>query len=276
MYSLSLLSSFPHTIPLFFSLVPSDIIHTMVVLLFLILFLSVTSAEAHRRLRLEKAAIAQSTYSSYSHHTPTLQLTVDDHHKFRWSSEASIRTSAKGQHILHNYTVFVDDRGIQRSRWLKREFLPKILLKRYSSIDRTPRSWENSANNQARNSGCPVVIPVCFFDGVARDALRDSVNEGIKRWHDGLGEGRGVHLAITKSVLCFEKYDLLSAKYEPNPDFGPHVVIIKENIGNVMQSTVGYNPTIITSNLGLKSWQTFQRQHRGSGAAISQDILRMK
>lgn len=249
MYSLSLLSSFPHNIPLSFLPVPSDVIHTRMVLLCLLLFLSVTSAEAHQRPRLEKAATAQSTYSSYSHHTSTRKLTDDDHHKFHWSSEASIRTSARGQHILHNYLIFIDDEGIQRSRWLKREFFPKILLRRYSSIDRSPRSWENSANNQAINSSCPVVIPMCFFGGVARDALRDLVNEGIKRWHDGLGEGRGVHLAITKSVLYFKKYDLLSAKYEPNPDFGPHVVIIKENIGNVMQSTVGYNPTIITSNL---------------------------
>ncbi|RDI86378.1 hypothetical protein Vi05172_g3419 [Venturia inaequalis] len=227
----------------------------MIIQLFSILYLSAIFTKAHRTPHFKKVVTAKETYGSYRHQTLTPRITDDEYNNLQWSSEVSSRKNARGQHVLHNYTVFVDDNGNQRSRWLKREFFPKTITKRYGSMDRGDRSWEHTPNNQARNPGCPVVILMCYFDGVARDALRDLVNEGMKRWHDGLGEGRGVRFAITKSVLCFKKYDVLGGeKYEPNPDFGPHVVIIKENIGGIMHSSLGYNPTIIPAELGLDDW----------------------
>ncbi|QDS70157.1 hypothetical protein FKW77_005981 [Venturia effusa] len=187
--------------------------------------------------------------------TLTPRLTEDEYYNTHWSTEVSVRTSASGQLVLHNYTVFVDSDGTERTRWLKREFFPKTLLKRSVSIDKQSRfHWANAANNQARGPGCPIVIMLCFYNAASRDSLRDVVNEGIKRWHDALGEGRGVHFAITKSVLCFKQVLSLNGNYEPNPDFGTHVVIVKENTRNIRETSFGYEAPFDKTN--IDNWHT--------------------
>jgi hypothetical protein len=142
---------------------------------------------------------------------------------------------------MYSYTIFTDDNGLQRVRWLKREFVPKTLQKRYSVINPNGKKlWALAPYNTNRGPNCRVVILMCFFNGVARDTLRQWVDAGIKVWHDSLGERRGVEFRYTKYLLCFKSYDETSGRWIPNPDFGEDVVIIRENINMDVNVNIGY------------------------------------
>lgn len=62
-------------------------------------------------------------------------LTAADIGALPWSHETSIRQSSRGQILLHNYTVYTDQDGTMRTRWLKREFV-SLSPDRSSSIDK--------------------------------------------------------------------------------------------------------------------------------------------
>jgi hypothetical protein len=60
---------------------------------------------------------------------------------------------------------------------------------------------------------------MCYIDGKSRDALKDMVNEGIKRWHDALGPNRGIQFRILPSLICGGpewKPSTVQTKYGPN------------------------------------------------------------
>lgn len=140
-------------------------------------------------------------------------MIADDFYSFPWSQEISTRQRASGLVHLHNYTIYTDRDGMQRTRWLKREFVPHS--KRYGAITERgfglrPRPGGTGQRNfpwPSASRFCPAVIPLCFNTNADAVVLADSLTAAINSWHQGLGVGEpgnhaGVRFAITQPRVC--------------------------------------------------------------------------
>jgi len=112
---------------------------------------------------------------------------------------------------------------MQRTRWLKREFVPHS--KRYGAITERgfglrPRPGGTGQRNfpwPSASRFCPAVIPLCFNTNADAVVLADSLTAAINSWHQGLGVGEpgnhaGVRFAITQPRVC-SAYAIGAADY---------------------------------------------------------------
>ncbi|QDS68907.1 hypothetical protein FKW77_008055 [Venturia effusa] len=179
-------------------------------------------------------------------------MTASEFHGFPWSTEMAIRQQSSGRLLLHNYTIY-DDRGVQRTRWLKREFIPRsqhsktrqdIIVKRGYGVeydDYLAMVSLNPSNAWPKSDNCGSGIMLCFETEVDRIVLQDVVEKGIEIWHDALR--KNVPPEMRAGVLLF---DLGVCQKLPGDQQDVRVHVKRSPPGTIYEgrATVGFQPSV--------------------------------
>lgn len=131
----------------------------------------------------------------------------DDH--VGWSSEMMVLQSKTAYLVTYNVTAVKDSRNRTRTRWLRRQYIPRNGI--IYSVDHItqhkkrglwappPRRWPRRTENNYN----PVRITFCYDSQNSLNYLDDDVKLAMGRWHDALGPSRGVNLEfIGGDRLC--------------------------------------------------------------------------
>ncbi|QDS73477.1 hypothetical protein FKW77_009063 [Venturia effusa] len=180
----------------------------------------------------------------------TAQLIADENTAtFLWSSKISVRQNRHGKQLLHNYTIYTDQSGVERSRWLKREFVPNPIdksrwMKRSFGVVVPPQDnyqdtvvWPKDPAHPER----PALIPLCYVDSRSQSILEPLVLQGIKDWHNKLGPNRGVGFVVLSYKICDEQvHDRNNGQVIRNPGLTHDTVHIQYDDPGSISATIGY------------------------------------
>lgn len=129
--------------------------------------------------------------------TDTIRHQDDD---VDWSSEMMVLQSKTAYLVTYNVTAVKDSRNRTRTRWLKRQYIPRngTIYSVDHIIQRSKRGlWAPPSRRWPRrteNTNCPVRITFCYDSQNSLNYLDDDVKLAMGRWHDALGPSRGVNL----------------------------------------------------------------------------------
>lgn len=175
---------------------------------------------------------------SVSGRKTTLIEQTEDSSTFQWSANITRYRTARHEVVLHNVTTFIDTDGYERTRWLKRQYVPRQeeLLGVHYMLGPEKRGFWLSPPSvwPGRTRTCPAVITLCFENQLTVNYLDNEVNLAIERWHSALGTDRGVELSIIPGKICElgrpgYSYDTVQITFRSNGQSG---------------ATVGYKPIL--------------------------------
>lgn len=157
-------------------------------------------------------------YASFASGAHTLDpgtiISISHAKDLRWSQEPFIPQQNKGKVVYHNYTVYTDSDGYQRSRWLKRQFLPKA--KYHTNLQRRGfYRWKKENERlidwseqwlwwaiSRRGHYQFNVVPYCWEDLDTKIMLQGILDKAIDRWHTALGPRAGIRFMQHCEAIC--------------------------------------------------------------------------
>lgn len=152
--------------------------------------------------RSAQADVAYSLKDKIPEHVMIPRMSDAEFSRVSWSNESLTLQKNGGKTIYHNYTITNED-GHQRSRWTKREYIPKpspnSLERRYMAMIHTTQ-W--GSNKWPTDIGGRPVIPYCYENQDTKTQLREVVEEAMERWDTALGKNAGIRFVLNCEEFC--------------------------------------------------------------------------